>query len=112
MIDAVASSPRSSVFQNGGDEVARAGLGRDVVAQGELDARDGGGGVCRESAQAREDRCMTSLEKRGVDLGNAQPHVITEKKRTLQRQGPWTVVGVKVSGACWGRANRHSHLAL
>ena len=48
---------------DGGDEVARAGLGRGVVAQGELNTRDGVGGVPRESAQAREYRCITSLAR-------------------------------------------------
>ncbi len=39
-----------------GDEVTRAGLGRGVVAQGELDARNGVGGVPRESAKGRSER--------------------------------------------------------
>lgn len=48
---------------DGRDEIARAGLGRRVVAQGELDARNGAGGVCCESAQAREYRRIASWEK-------------------------------------------------
>ena len=45
---------------DGRDEVARARLRRGVVAQGELDGRNGAGGVCCESAEAREYRHITS----------------------------------------------------
>jgi hypothetical protein len=48
------------------DEITRPGLGRRVVAQGELNACDGIGGVLCESAQPREYRCVTSWEKKLV----------------------------------------------
>jgi len=60
---------------DGGDEVARARLGSGVVAQGELNARDGIGGVPRESAQAREYRRITSLEKRESSAWATRRHV-------------------------------------
>ncbi len=45
------------------DEITCPGLGRRVVAQGELDACDCIGGVLCESAQPRENFCITSWEK-------------------------------------------------
>jgi hypothetical protein len=41
---------------DGRNEITRPGLGRRVVAQGELNACDGAGGVLSESAQPREYR--------------------------------------------------------
>ena len=60
---------------DGGDEVARARLGSGVVAQGELDARDGIGGVPRECVQVREYRCIMSLEKRESSAWATRRHV-------------------------------------
>jgi hypothetical protein len=67
---------------DGGDEVAHAGLGRGVVAQGELDARDGVGGVRRERAQAREYCCITSLEKRESTWATRR-HVWRQRRNIL-----------------------------
>lgn len=53
------------------DEITRPGLGCRVVAQGQLDACDGTGGVLCESAQPREYRRITSWEKQLV-FGGAQ----------------------------------------
>jgi len=51
---------------DGRDEITRPGLGRRVVAQGQLDACDCTGGMLRECAQPREYRCITSWEKKLV----------------------------------------------
>ena len=70
MIDAVAVKIAIESIPDGRDEITRPGLGRRVVAQGELDACDGTGGMLCQSAQPLEYRCITPWEK--LVFGSAQ----------------------------------------